>query len=129
MKIFGTLVVLGLFAALNLEAKPRTGVVSFEGVMVRVTVDEEGQAFKIGESEFKSPVRPTPEGRVMAGSRRVGIMTWDETLFAVLFLDGGKGNLPNSEYEYSCSDIRVSIFRIKDDGTRTIVKNECAFLN
>ena len=96
---------------------------------MKVIVDTEAGIFKIGESKFKSAVIKTKNGRIMTSSKRVGIMTRNETLTATIFLDGGDGGNIYGYQDYNCDDVRIMIVRVKDDGaTRTIIKNECAFL-
>lgn len=116
-------------ASLSAHATVRSGNTSFGGIQVKVAVDETQGYFQIGESRFSSAVTSVNGKRVMQGSSRVGIMTWDETLTATIFLDGGDGGNIQGFQEYPCTDIRITIVRVKDDGTRTILKNECGFLN
>jgi hypothetical protein len=115
--------------ALDNKLGARSGNVSFGGIQVKLTVDPSQSSFQIGESKFISKVKKTKNGRVMTASRRVGIMTWEETLTATIFLDGGDGGNLEDYQEYNCTDVRITIVRTKDDGSREILKNECAFLD
>ncbi len=124
--ILATIVCLFTCSAFAVE---RSGQVSFGGIQVKVIVDSDKGVFKIGESEFRSSVINTKNGRVMTNSQKVGIQTWDETLTATLFLDGGDGGNIEGFQEYKCEDLRISIVRTKSDGSHTVVKNECAFLH
>lgn len=120
------LVIFALLASGTAQAKVRSGNVSFGGLQVKVTVDTARGVFQIGESLFQSAVQLSSAGRFMNASKRVGIMTWDETLSASIFIDGGTGGDPS---EFNCENARIKIIRTDDSGHVTELKNECAYLN
>lgn len=108
------------------QAKPiRTGIASFGGVMVRVTVDEDRGRLQLGESNLPATVTKTPNGPKMTATNRVGIMLGTETLVVQIYLAGGNGGNPQ---EYVCENARLQVARIADNGTITQIKNECVYL-
>jgi hypothetical protein len=119
-------VILAILASGTAQAKSRSGNVSFGGLQVKVSVDSDHGVFQIGESLFQSEVRLSGGGRFMTASKRVGIMTWIETLSATIFIDGGTGGDPR---EYKCENARIKIIRTDDQGHVTELKNECAYFN
>lgn len=113
-------------SASQAQVKPvRTGITSFGGIMVRITVDEDSGLLQLGESTLSATVEMTPNGPKMIATNRVGIMLDTETLVVQVYLAGGNGGNPQ---EYVCENARLQVVRIADSGTVTQLKNECAYL-
>jgi hypothetical protein len=107
------------------QAAARTGVVSFGGIQVRVTFDPTKNFLQIGESVYQTKIDFTMVGQPLVASKRVGIMTWNETLQVRLFPNGGYAGGLSS---FPCENSFLEITRTDDKGHVTELKAECAYL-